>query len=139
MLTLNEKVAITPLGLQFRTDLTFEEWSALAGEIGGALRSMAFVLGDWLVSGEDHFEKQLLLPGFEASACAIANHIPFINRLCAWWNHVGGRDWLKTRTPEQIAAILRDFQPVTDLIASLQTASAISSKGRHQNQTDLPL
>ena len=237
MLTLNEKVAITPLGLQFRTDLTFEEWSALAGQIGGALRSMAFVLGDWLVYGEEHFEKQLLLPGFEASACrrisaerydhahtatgldrvilknyayvsrrvplslrndilswehhrvvaklqpedqkrwlgvaateedklssrrlrvsvarghvvsveamaippserGIANHIPFINRLCAWWNHVGGPDWLKTRTPEQIAAILRDFQPVTDLIASLQTASAISSKGRHQNQTDLPL
>ena len=218
---LNEKVAISPLGLCIREPLTFEEWSALAGNIGSALRSMAFVVGDWLVYGEEHFDSNAKngqtaggsgrrkvsaerysqatsatgidravlknytyvsrrvplslrndrlswdhhrviakLPPDEQkrwltvatnpndrlsarrlrisvargevvsvdtmsvppSERGISNHIPWINRLCAWWNQTGGPDWLKTRTPEQIAAILRDFQPVADIMHALQTA-----------------
>ena len=219
---LNEKVTISPLGLHIREPLTFEEWSALAGKIGSALRSMAFVIGDWLVYGEDHFDwdakkgqtaggsggrrkvsaernaqatsatgidRAVLknyayvsrrvpmslrndrlswdhhrvvakLPpdeqkrwlaiatnpndrlsarrlrvsvargevvsvesmGVPPSERGIANHIPWVNRLCAWWNQTGGPGWLKTRTPEQIAAILRDFQPVADIILTLETA-----------------
>ena len=218
---LNEKVTISPLGLHIREPLTFEEWSALAGKIGSALRSMAFVIGDWLVYGEDNFDNDAKnrptaggsgrrkvtaeryakatgttgidravlknyacvsrrvplslrndrlswdhhrvvakLPpdeqkrwltvatnpndrlsarrlrvsvargevvsvetmGVPPSERGISNHIPHINRLCAWWNQTGGSAWLKTRTPEQIAAILRDFQPVVDILHTLQTA-----------------
>jgi len=229
MLTLNDKIAVSPLGLEFHQELTFEEWSALAPQLGTALRSMSFVIGDWLVYGEDHFEKQLQLPGLEdngvtrrrisaeryaqarqatgldlvilknyayvsrrvpmslrndllswehhrtvaklqqdeqkrwlgiaatandklssrrlrvsiargqvvpveamsapPSERGIANHIPFINRLCGWWSHVGGPDWIATRTPEQVAAMLRDFQPVAEIISFLQTASANTGKG----------
>ena len=238
MLDLNAKIAISPLGLQFREDLTFSEWCALASQLGSAVRSMAFVLGDWLVYGEDHFEKQLLLPGFEENgprqrlsaeryeqahaatgidrvvlknyayvsrkvpmslrndvlswehhrvvaklktdeqkrwleiACTdderlsarrlrvsiargevvpveamglpvagrgIANHIPFINRLSAWWTQVGGDDWLKTRTPEQIAAMVRDFQSVTVIIRSLHAASARSTPTKPPQTASLPL
>lgn len=64
-LATNDKVIASPLGLQFRQELSFEEWSALAPQLGTALRSTAFVVGDWLVYGEDHFAKQLELPGFE--------------------------------------------------------------------------
>ena len=60
--------------------------------------------------------------GVLPSERGIANHIPWVNRLCAWWNHAGGPAWLKTRTPEQIAAILRDFQPVANIIQTLETA-----------------
>jgi hypothetical protein len=49
------KVTVSPLGLQVREVLSFEEWAALAPSLGSAVRSVAFVLGDWLVYGESHF------------------------------------------------------------------------------------
>ena len=60
--------------------------------------------------------------GVPPSERGITNHIPWINRLCAWWSHTGGPAWLKTRTGEQIAAILRDFQPVVNIIQTLEAA-----------------
>ncbi|MEI6494212.1 MAG: hypothetical protein WCO94_16830 [Verrucomicrobiota bacterium] len=222
MLTqINEKVAITPSGLRFDADLTFEEWSAMAPQIGTALKSLAFVIGDWLVYGEERFAAQPCIPGLEddprhvrissdryvatqvatgldmttlknyayvsrrvpmslrnnllswehhkvvaklatdkqtewlttaasqaerlsvrrlrasitsgrvlspeelsvpASEQGVTNHIPSINRLCGWWKQIGGTDWIKSRSREQIAALLRDFEPVLSIINQLNTS-----------------
>ncbi|MEA3212356.1 MAG: hypothetical protein QOE70_5413 [Chthoniobacter sp.] len=48
------KFRITPLGLDIAEPLTDEEWQDIGGRIGRGLRSMAFVVGDWLVYGETH-------------------------------------------------------------------------------------
>ena len=225
MLTkINDKVAITPSGLRFDADLTFEEWSAMAPQIGTALKSMAFVIGDWMIYGEERFAIQPCIPGLEdddprhirisaeryeatqaatgldpatlktyayvsrrvpmslrnnllswehhkvvaklatdkqaewlATAAAadsgerisvrrlrasitsgrvlspeelsvppseqgVTNHIPSINRLCGWWKQIGGTDWIKTRSREQVAALLRDFEPVLSIINQLNTS-----------------
>lgn len=61
---IEDKVRIRPLGLEIKADLSFREWSALAHRLGSALRSCAFVVGNWLVYGEDRFG-QLTLPGIE--------------------------------------------------------------------------
>ena len=227
MLTISnvqEKVAITPSGLRFNSDLTFEEWSELAPQIGDALKSMAFVIGDWLVYGEEKFAAQPFLPSMEPdprhvrisperyvaaqvatrldmatlknyayvsrrvpmslrndflswehhkvvaklatdkqtewlttaaasgdaserisvrrlrasitsgrvlspeelsvppSEQGVTNHIPSINRLCGWWKQIGGTDWIKTRSREQVAALLRDFEPVLSIINQLHTS-----------------
>jgi hypothetical protein len=215
------KVQASTTGLEIDGPLSFEEWSALAPNLGTSLRSLAFVVGDWLVYGEDTFEKQLLLPGMEddhtdspriaearynaardatgidravlahyayvsrrvprehrnehlswehhkavarlrpseqrewleraaspddrltsrrlrvsiirgevvpterlaapAAEQGVTTHIPSINRLGAWWNTIGGVDWLRTRTTQQVSAILRDFQPVASILEALKT------------------
>jgi hypothetical protein len=63
--TITPKVRITELGLDILEDLTFDEWASLAAHFGKAVRSMEFVIGDWLVYG-DRFAVQLPLPGFPA-------------------------------------------------------------------------
>ena len=224
MLTqINEKVAITPSGLRFDADLTFEEWSSMATQIGTALKSLAFVIGDWMIYGEEKFAVQPYFPSmapdprhvrvsaqnYEAAQAAtgldpatlksyayvsrrvpmslrndflswehhkvvaklaaekqvewlntaasgdsggrisvrrlrasitsgrvlspeelsvppseqgVTNHIPSINRLCGWWKQIGGTDWIKSRSREQIAALLRDFEPVLSIINQLNTS-----------------
>ncbi len=221
------KVKVSPLGMEVIERLTFDEWISLAPHVGSALRSMAFVVGDWLVYGEDAFSSQLELDikvegedqnaprpakrvtreryhtahastgidlatlktyahvsrrvplslrnnllswehhkavaklkeaeltrwldtaetgdahgrltarRLRASITAgrvlspeemvvapseqgISNHVPSINRLAAWWQQAGGPDWLATRTPDQIEAILRDFEPVAQILAILR-------------------
>ena len=51
----NPKVAISPVGLRINSELSFEEWSELATAIGQAARSIAFIVGDWLVYGQSLF------------------------------------------------------------------------------------
>lgn len=218
--TMPLKVLASTTGLHIESPLTFEEWSGIAPRLGSSMRSLSFVIGDWLVYGEDTFEKQLLLPGMEddhsdSSRIAkarynaardatgidravlahyayvsrrvppthrnehlswehhkavarlrpseqrewleraaspddrltsrrlrvsivrgevvpterlaappaeqgVLTHIPSINRLGAWWNTIGGVDWLRTRSTQQVSAILRDFQPVTSIIEALK-------------------
>jgi hypothetical protein len=215
------KVLASTTGLHIESPLTFEEWSGIAPRLGSSMRSLSFVIGDWLVYGEDTFEKQLLLPGMEddhsdsprisearykaardatgidravlthyayvsrrvppahrnehlswehhkavarlrpseqrewleraastedrltsrrlrvsivrgevvpaerlaapPAEQGVLTHIPSINRLGAWWNTIGGVDWLRTRSTQQVSAILRDFQPVTSIIEALKT------------------
>jgi hypothetical protein len=38
------------------------------------------------------------------------NHIPYINRLCAWWSDMKDNKWPKRATAEQVEALLRDFK-----------------------------
>lgn len=221
------KVKVSPLGMEVIEKLTFDEWISLAPHVGSALRSMAFVVGDWLIYGEDVFSPQLELDikiegedpnaprpakrvtrerydtahaatgmdlatlknyahvsrrvplslrnnllswehhkavaklkadelthwldtaetgdkhgpitarRLRASITAgrilspeemvippseqgITNHIPSINRLAAWWQQAGAQTWLATRSPEQIEALLRDFDPVAQILAILR-------------------
>jgi hypothetical protein len=51
----NTKVSISPIGMQITRELTFNEWSELANHIGRAARSVAFIVGDWLVYGQSLF------------------------------------------------------------------------------------
>ena len=51
----NPKVAISPVGLQITSELSFEEWRELATAIGQAARSIGFIIGDWLVYGQSLF------------------------------------------------------------------------------------
>lgn len=62
--TITPKVRFTPIGLDIIEDLTFEEWAELATHLGNAVRSIEFVIGDWLIYG-DRFAIQLPLPGFK--------------------------------------------------------------------------
>ncbi len=227
------KVKLSHLGMEVSEDLTFDEWSALAPHIGSALRSMSFVVGDWLTYGQDRFSGERDLPGMEgeprpakripqnrydlavkatdidlatlktyahvsrrvpmllrnnllswehhkavaklkgpdltrwldtaaqgdehgqlsarrlrASITAgrvlspdelsiqpaeqgVPNHIPSINRLAAWWKQTGGPTWLSTRSPEQIEALLRDFEPVHQILAHLRNHLARLPRQQH--------
>jgi hypothetical protein len=51
-------IEVTPLGLRFHGEPDFKKWSALGVKIGQALRSMEFVVGDWLVYGEHNFKQK---------------------------------------------------------------------------------
>lgn len=216
------KFAITRTGLEIRDDLSFEEWRSLAPRFSEAVKCAAFLIGDWLVYGEDHFRGQERLPGFEneiavpgrvgsdlydAALAAtgldrttlhayayvsrqvprslrneelswehhkavakleepdqkrwlqialenprgggpvstrrlrksiivgrlltpeelhpdpadrgIENHIPFVNRLVAWWSRMRERHWLQRATGEQRAALKRDLQPVVEIFNQL--------------------
>ena len=216
------KIQITRLGMEVQEELTFDEWQAMAERLGNAMASAAFVIGDWLVYGEDHFRGQMRLPGFEneaisasriapdvyeaalratgldrttlhgyahvarrvpraqrsphlswehhktvaklepedqsrwlgltaehledgepistrrlrksiqagrllavdeieveASDRGIENHIPFVNRLSAWWARLKERRWLESASHEQRAALKRDLHPLVEIYQQL--------------------
>ena len=216
------KFAITPTGIQFHERLSFDEWRSLAPKFSEAIKSAAFVIGDWLVYGEDHFRGQQRLPGFESEPLApgkisgdlydaalaatgldrttlhayayvarqvpsslrnehlswehhkavakleeheqerwlkiaienpnhngsvstrrlrksiivgrlltpeelhpdpldrgIENHIPFVNRLVAWWSRMKRSRWMHSATKEQKAALKRDLKPVVEIYNQL--------------------
>ena len=227
------KVKLSAIGMVVEEDLTFEEWVALAPHIGTAVRSMCFVVGDWLTYGEDMFSGGRDFPEIDAGPRAakrisqgsydeaikatgidlttlktyvhvsrrvprllrnnllswehhkavaklkgpdqsrwlamaergddhgqlsarrlrasinagrvlspdelsvppseqgVSNHIPSINRLAAWWKQAGGNSWLSTRSPEQIEALLRDFEPVIQILAHLRDRLARMPKQQH--------
>ena len=215
----NAKVSVTPLGLDFHDKLTLEDWRDLGSQIGSGARSMAFVIGDWILYAEgsngrgafdDCISKSQNIPGWfyaEASritgmdVTTLANYAyvarnvprqvrndrlswehhkkvaklkedtekvswlrvavksghnglpvstrrlarsieagrlltikemqvdnndrgimnvhPFINGVCAFFGKLRQGGWFKTATPEMLAALKRDLQPVVDLWAKL--------------------
>ena len=221
---IDPKISITRTGLQISDELSFEEWQSMASRFGAAMSSAAFVIGDWLVYGEDHFRGQKRLPGFEDESIgnsrvsteiynealrltgldrstlvtyayvsrrvpsslrneqlswehhkavaklnedgqqrwlriaqdegdeeygAVAtrrlrksitagrlltaeemtsdpadrgrlNHIPFLNRLNAWWSQMKENGWLKRATPEQKETLVRDLHIITRIIKELE-------------------
>ena len=221
---IDPKITLTRTGLQISDELSFEEWQSMASRFGAAMSSAAFVIGDWLVYGEDHFRGQKRLPGFEDESIgnsrvsteiynealrltgldrstlvtyayvsrrvpsslrneqlswehhkavaklnedgqqrwlriaqdegdeeygAVAtrrlrksitagrlltaeemisdpadrgrlNHIPFLNRLSAWWAQMKDNGWLKRATPEQKETLVRDLHIVTRIIKELE-------------------
>ena len=63
-----DKVRIRPVGMEITSELSIDEWSQLAGPIGNASRSVAFIIGDWLIHGEKAFRgKQNTSPSRIAS------------------------------------------------------------------------
>ena len=42
------KFTMTPRGIQFHGDLSFEEWEQLGVRLGDAERSIGFMIGDWI-------------------------------------------------------------------------------------------
>lgn len=217
-----QNVSITRLGLTISAPLKFEEWRSMATRLGSAVASMAFVVGDWLIYGEENF-LQPALPGLEDTrakrvsrenydlalaetrmdrgtlaqyayvarsvkpehrnsrlswehhkavakldapeqvrwlklACGDglsrqsvistrrfrksivagrvllpeeletptdkgqANHIPFINRLIAWWDRLEAEGWLEQADDEQIQSLLRDFKPILEITGKLSDA-----------------
>lgn len=219
----SQRIRFTRIGIEFAPDVTFDEWAAIADKIGEATRSLGFIVGDWLVFGEDRFARQQELPGMkldptprrvdqtgsdyqrvitatgldattlqnyiyvsrnvphrlrseklswehhkavaklkpaeqqrwikltearldkgetistrrlrksiivgklltpeelipDASDRGIENHIPFVNRLCAWWGRLRDRKWLETATPEQRATLKRDLKPIVQIYQQL--------------------
>jgi hypothetical protein len=51
----NHKVTATRTGLKFSGELSLEEWCELGEGFGCLVSTVAFVVGDWLVYGEDNF------------------------------------------------------------------------------------
>jgi len=47
------------------------------------------------------------------------NHIPYINRLCAWWSDMKDNKWPQRATAEQVENLLRDFGRVMKLSGEL--------------------
>jgi hypothetical protein len=47
------------------------------------------------------------------------NHIPFVNRLCAWWETLQQDRWLTRATPAQRAALKRDLLPLMQIYERL--------------------
>ncbi len=49
----------------------------------------------------------------------IENHIPFVNRLVAWWARMREKGWHDDATPEQRAAVKRDLEPIVAIYNEL--------------------
>lgn len=49
----------------------------------------------------------------------IPNHIPHVNRLCAWWAHMKKTRWLERATKAQCATLKRDLMPVIKIFEQL--------------------
>jgi hypothetical protein len=62
MVALSPKVKLTALGLDVGSALTHEEWREIGRHIGQAMRSAAFVVGDWLVYGEGRDAQRTFWP-----------------------------------------------------------------------------
>lgn len=61
------KFAITPTGIQFHEELSFEEWDALGQKLAPVGKSIGFIIGDWINYGEkrwgDKYEEAILRTG----------------------------------------------------------------------------
>jgi hypothetical protein len=215
-----QKFTISRTGLEVHDHLSFEEWSGLAPVLNEAARGVAFVIGDWLLYGDDRFggeaagkrgangaasrvrpedyEAAVGMTGLDRATLhtyahvsrrvpsslrdkdlswehhkivaklppadqqrwlglaadhhaggrpvstrrlrrsisagrlldadevnlpendkGIENHIPFVNRLVAWWARMKAKGWLDGATPEQRAAVKRDLEPVVKIYEAL--------------------
>ena len=61
------KFAITPTGIEFNEELSFEEWDALGQKLAPIGKSIGFIIGDWINYGEkrwgDKYEEALQRTG----------------------------------------------------------------------------
>jgi hypothetical protein len=60
---------MTPVGLRFPTDLTFDSWERAGRQIAGIVDSSAWCLGDWLIYGQqqyaDRYQRAIKLAGLD--------------------------------------------------------------------------
>jgi hypothetical protein len=61
------KFAITPTGIEFNEELSFEEWDDLGQKLAPIGKSIGFIIGDWINYGEkrwgDKYEEALQRTG----------------------------------------------------------------------------
>ena len=56
MLSIHDpKFSITPTGIQFNEDLSFDEWDALGQKLAPVGKSIGFIIGDWINYGEGRY------------------------------------------------------------------------------------
>jgi len=119
---------------QRRADLTFEhhkavtqikdpetrtEWLATAAEHGLSTRRLRKSINLGRIAQAHEMQTDPLDKG-------ISNHLPWLNRLGAWWGEFEGCGWFEQATPEQIETLLRDFAQVKKVIARIETEVAAS-------------
>jgi hypothetical protein len=49
------KFSITPTGIQFNEELSFDEWNNLGEKLAPIARSIGFIIGDWINYGEARY------------------------------------------------------------------------------------
>lgn len=49
----------------------------------------------------------------------IENHVPYVNRLSAWWKRMKKNQFMQNSTPEQREALMHDLKPVVDIYEEL--------------------
>ncbi len=94
------KMSLTPLDLDVLDRLTPDDWRDLDTQIGSGARSMAFVIGDWLVSAETGRLLSIKEMQVNDDNRGIMNCHPFINALCAFFGNRVERDSLSDGQPE---------------------------------------
>jgi hypothetical protein len=119
---------------QRRADLTFEhhkaviqlkdaeartEWLATAAEHGLSTRRLRKSINLGRIAQAHEMQTDPLDKG-------ISNHLPWLNRLGAWWGEFESCGWFEQATPEQIETLLRDFAQVKKVIARIEAEVAAS-------------
>lgn len=82
------KFAITPNGIEFNEELSFEEWTSLGQKLGEVHNSMAFAIGDWINYGQNRwgekYKEAIKLTGLTYQTVAeyayVARRIQFFAR-----------------------------------------------------------
>ena len=68
------KFCITPTGIQFHEELSFDEWDALGQKLAPLGKSIGFIIGDWINYGEsrygEKYEKALARTGMAYNTLA---------------------------------------------------------------------
>jgi len=89
-------------------------WLRIAAEAGGAVSSRrlrkSINAGRLLSVAETKFDP---------ADRGIPNHIPHINRLCAWWADMKKARWLERASEAQRARLKRDLMPVIKIFEQL--------------------
>ena len=117
---------------QRRSDLTFEHHKEVA-----RIKDTD-ELAEWLQKAQSHglstrrLRKSIILGHIAqdhemqtpASDKGISNHLPWLNRLGAWWGEFEACGWFEQATPEQVETFLRDFAQVRQVITRIETELA---------------
>ncbi len=73
------KFTVTPCGIQFHGDLTFEEWESIGEKLGDAERSIGFMIGDWINYGEskwgEKYNEAITATGLEYGSLRVYAHV----------------------------------------------------------------
>jgi hypothetical protein len=93
-------------------------WLSVAVENGGGDRPVSTRrLRKSIQAGRLLDEEEVNLP---SSDRGIENHIPFVNRLVAWWTRMTEQSWLEGASDEQRAALKRDLEPLVSIYQELE-------------------
>ena len=102
------KFTITPTGLQFHHELSYDEWDDLGKKIAPIGKSIGFIIGDWINFGEttygDKYKEALTATGIAYQTLAnysyVARKVEFSLRKenLDWYQHA---TVAKLKTPEE--------------------------------------